>query len=167
MPRYIGVDPGVKGALCLLDTSQHTYEFFPTPSKVDLISPSMVLHWLNTQNIIDNPTRIIGIEDVHSIFGVGAKSNFQFGRYLGQIETICSISKIGIERVQPKVWQKVTGIIFPKGSKPVQRKKIIAAKVLEIYPNANIFGPRGGLADGKADALLIAHYMNLRYGGAK
>jgi len=161
MGYFIGVDPGVKGALCLLDTSNSSCELHLTPRLDPLITATTVLNWI--QSI--PKSRIIGLEDVHSIFGASAKSNFQFGRACGEIAAVCNISGFGVDWVTPKVWQKTVGISFPPKSAPMQRKKITAARVAELYPNAMIFGPKGGLLDGRADALMIAHFMSLKYEG--
>jgi hypothetical protein len=103
------------------------------------------------------------LEEVHSLYGMSAKSNFSFGSAVGRIQTILNISHTGWDLVQPKVWQKEVGIKFPPKSKPAQRKKITAAAVNRLFPGADIYGPKGGLIDGKADALMIAHYCMLRY----
>ena len=112
----------------------------------------------------------VGIEDVHSMGGMSAKSNFQFGRNLGFVETLAHLSSPTVEYVQPKVWQKACGIefIYSKGMSPAQksvlRKQTVAATAQLIYPDAELYGARGGLKDGRADALMIAHFLRLKYG---
>ena len=160
---FIGIDPGSQGALCLLDPSTKRCKFLKLPNNSNLITPREILGFLDSISIED--LQIVGLEEVHSIFGMSAKSNFQFGKALGMIETICRLSSHGLDTVQPKVWQKGVGIKFPTKSKPAIKKRITAQRVQELYPNADIFGPKGGLLDGRADALMIAHYMSLKYAG--
>ncbi len=99
--------------------------------------------------------------------GMNAKSNFQFGRNLGLLEVIIHYAFNEVEYIQPKAWQKACGIKFeyPKKATASQKSKIrketTAARCLELYPNADIYGPRGGLMDGRADALMIAHTLTL------
>lgn len=46
------------------------------------------------------------------------------------------------------------------------KKKTVAAKALQLYPDAELHGPKGGLLDGRADALMIAHFLTIKYGGS-
>jgi len=163
----IGVDPGASGALCSLDSCTKEIKFHSTPQSKNLFdSIGAILNWLSTQHI---PT-IVAIEDVHSMGGMSAKSNFQFGRNLGLIEALIHSWSNQVEYVQPKVWQKACGIsfIYPERLKAIKRGKIrkmtTAARALELYPGADIYGPKGGLKDGRSDALMIAHYLTLKYG---
>jgi hypothetical protein len=48
--------------------------------------------------------------------------------------------------------------------KPADKKKFVASIALQLYPKAPLFGPKGGLLDGRADALMIAHYLSIKYG---
>jgi hypothetical protein len=87
---------------------------------------------------------------------MSAKSNFGFGKNLGIVTAIAKIATNGqaVKTVAPKVWQKYVGVTV--------RGKAIKKQVAEIantlYPTANLYGKRGGLLDGRADALMIAHY---------
>ena len=158
----LGVDPGAQGALCLLDTFDGSCEYFSTPKTKWLTATTRALHqWL----AISESIAYIAIEDVHSMGGMSAKSNFQFGRNLGFLEAIMHLSCNIIEYVQPKIWQEAVGIKFPRGLKPKEKKIFTSKRVLELYPEASIYGPKGGLLDGRADALMIAHYLELKYGG--
>lgn len=111
---------------------------------------------------------MIGIESVHSVFGMSAKSNFTFGYNVGGINMLMESTGIGIDHVTPKVWQKGVGIMAKKPPrKPPELKKAVAGLAARLYPDAPLFGPRGGLLDGRSDSLMIAHYMALKYGGLK
>lgn len=161
MARFVGIDPGAKGALCVVDTTSKHPIFQPTPN---LKCNALTLYqWLLTQHALD-PIHIIAVEDVHSLFGMSAKSNFQFGFNLGQVRTVAEMTEIGVELVQPKVWQKACGITFKKGMSSPEKKRHIAATALQLYPKAKLNGPKGGLLDGRADALMIAHYLTIKYG---
>ena len=164
----LGIDPGSQGALCFLDPSTDHTEFIDTPDTKQL--------WESLQYIEDylkiKAPRYIAIEDVHSLGGMSAKSNFQFGRNLGLIEALihtCNCED-DVIYVQPKFWQKTCEIVFSYRSdmttqqKAKLRKTTIAAKAISLYPDAKIYGPKGGLKDGRSDALMIAHYLKLKYG---
>lgn len=116
---------------------------------------------------LESDIPMIMIEDVHSLHGMSAKSNFQFGRNVGLIHGILAITKIGIDLVAPKVWQKEVGVSVPATIKGAARAKAMKKATAEVckrlYPTVDIYGPKGGLIDGKADALMIAHYCYLKY----
>lgn len=158
MAIILGCDPGAKGAYCLLIPSQELAWFFPTPGG-DML-PGFILETLRSSgaHLCDAAM----IEDVHSIYGMSAKSNFSFGGNVQAAQTVLEILMRGnedlIKKVQPKVWQKAIGITA-KGN---AIKKQVAEVAHSLYPYAQIFGPKGGLLDGRADALMIAHYAYLQ-----
>jgi len=156
---FVGIDPGAKGSFCLLDPIRKTMEFKPTPT-LD-VTAAVIYDWLMNYK---PHIHMIGVEEVHAIFGTSAKSNFSFGFNVGQVRTIASMTGIGVDLVQPKVWQKGCGITFKKGMKAPAKKQLIAATALRLYPSAPLYGPQGGLLDGRADALMIAHHLSLKYG---
>lgn len=154
---YIGIDPGAKGSFCLLVPATKQVAFWPTDGK-----PLEALNWLWRADKELN-VRIIMIEEVHSLFGMSAKSNFSFGYNVGIVNTLSSISEIGVDKVTPKKWQKLVGV----RAKGKEIKKDVAGICERLYPKASIRGPRGGLLDGLSDALMIAHYASLTYNQEK
>ena len=146
--RVCGIDPGANGAICVLDSHGPAHVALLDLGKV---TPFDAYQWLHKQQ-----PNSVWIEDVHSLFGMSAKSNFGFGKNLGIVTAIAKIAINGqtVKTVTPKIWQKYVGVTV--------RGKAIKKQVAEIanilYPVANLYGKRGGLLDGRADALMIAHY---------
>ena len=163
MTTVVGIDPGAKGSLCILDSVTKQILFANTPQGYGDAQSILKAILAEHQR---NPIQIIGIEEVHSIFGTSAKSNFSFGFNVGQIHTLAEMTDIGIDLVQPKVWQASCGIRFKPKMKPADRKKIVGDAAIRLYPSAKIFGPKGGLLDGRADALMLAHHLVIKYGGS-
>jgi hypothetical protein len=161
--RVIGIDPGASGALALLDFHGSSIEFFPMFGPVT--PETAVFKWLKEAD-----ARIIGIEKVTTVKGAAATSNFKFGKNVGAIEAIARCTGTGVDFIAPKAWQKEIGLVIPQKLKGPARTKHIKNEVGRIaqslYPGAEIFGPKGGLLDGRSDALMIAHCMGLKYGGA-
>lgn len=160
----IGVDPGSQGALCALNPSTGATEFHSTPGDKQLVTCAQVADWI--QSISDDyDLRIIGIEDVHAIYGTSAGSNFTFGYNVGVINAIAACSGIGVDHVSPQAWQKSVGVPQKRPRlKGADLKRAIGALAMKLYPSASLTGPKGGLLDGRADALLIAHHFALKYG---
>lgn len=160
--RYIGIDPGTKGALCLLDLSD------PKPLFIDL-NPEKRAAITILDTLRNAPYAVgakVALEDIHSLPGMSAKSNFAFGGMYWRIKTILDCVPLTYELVQPKVWQKAVGAPTRKFlNDEIDLKVAIADLAQGYYPEANLHGPKGGLLDGRSDALMIAHYLRLKYGG--
>jgi hypothetical protein len=149
----LGVDPGEKGAICLLVPSLGRVEFMPTNTV-----PYKLLCWLQAVSDTYNVSLVM-IEDVHSIFGVSAGSNFNFGFNLGLIHGLLEQIHTMKDTVTPKKWQKQLGIT----EKGKGIKKNTFELIQKLYPTAPLTGPKGGLLDGRSDALAIAHYATYFY----
>lgn len=152
---FIGIDPGAKGAFCALVPATGEAVFCKTTD-----NPAKILDWLKQVNT-ECRLRCIMVEEVHSIFGVSAKANFSFGRNLGKVETIALTSGAMVDMIQPKKWQKLVGVKQATKGKAI--KKEVADICGRLYPNISIHGPKGGLDDGKSDALMIAHTCYLTH----
>ena len=104
------------------------------------------------------------LEDVHSLFGMSAKSNFNFGKNLGIVETLLALQDFPLRTVTPKIWQKAVDVeqYVDSNLKGKDRAKALKKGVGQcceaLYPGCDIWGKRGGLMDGRSDALMIAHY---------
>lgn len=153
-PVFIGVDPGAKGYICALRPDLESAEFISNSFE----HPSQIYNQVYEIIQINDCPKIM-IEEVHSIFGMSAKSNFVFGRNVGLIHGILAVTQKGIDVVQPKQWQKAVGV----KAKGKAIKQDVADICKRLYPNINIYGPKGGLLDGKSDSLMIAHYCYLKY----
>ena len=146
-----GIDPGANGAIAVLDSEN--------PDSVELLDLKKntifeVFDWMEGEISSFSPGEI-WVEDIHSMYGMSAKSNFGFGRNLGTILAITELLKgIPPKTVTPKVWQKYIGVT----AKGKAIKKQVAKIAQGLYPTAELHGKRGGLLDGRSDALMIAHY---------
>jgi len=142
---WIGIDPGANGCLCILsDTNIEFYDF----KKIGLMGYKNLLKSIN-------PT-MIALELVRARPGQGVVSMFSMGQRVGELEGLLIGLEKGYIQVRPQEWQKTCKV--PKKS----GKKGIAETMLKMYPSAQLFGPKGGLLDGRADALGLAHHLRTR-----
>ena len=145
-----GIDPGANGAIAVLDSEN--------PDSVALLDlkkrNTVTIHeWLVEE--LDYKPSTFWIEDIHSMFGMSAKSNFSFGKNLGIVTAIAELFNHDLPNtVTPKVWQKYVGVT----AKGKAIKKQVAKIAQYLYPQAELHGKRGGLLDGRSDALMIAYY---------
>ena len=156
----LGIDPGSSGAYCLLFPATRDVLFKPTSN-----NPVDTYAWLEfTKN--NHNLAICMIEEVHAIQGSSAKATFNFGGNVREVNLIPQLVQIPIDKVRPKEWQKFIGLVTPKnlsGSANASKrktyiKKEVSAIASRLYPEAELKGPKGGLLDGRSDALMIAHY---------
>ena len=146
---YIGIDPGAKGCMCLIDNGKAVFMDF---NLKDYSSTLKAFHDTCGTELM------VAIEKVHAMPGQGVSSSFSFGQRLGELEGMLTALQIPYELVAPKDWQKACGI--PAKSD----KKGIASVMQKLYPTAELYGNKGGLRDGRSDALGLAHFIRLKYG---
>jgi hypothetical protein len=85
----------------------------------------------------------------------GSVSVFSTGMGYGVILGVLAGLGMGYEVVAAKTWQTH----FFKGISRTSGTKGMAYRVASgLYPNANLKGPRGGIKDGRVDALLIGQW---------
>ncbi len=145
--RVGGIDPGANGAICVLDTDNPTHVALLDLGKTSIYDTYV---WLEFYQV-----NALWIEDIHSMYGMSAKSNFSFGKNLGTVTTIAELIAGKLPNtVTPKIWQKYIGVT----AKGKAIKKQVAKIAQYLYPRAQLHGKRGGLLDGRSDALMIAYY---------
>ena len=156
---YIGIDPGANGSICVLDrTSSHPMFVSLDPKKH---TASEIIEALEDE--VDPAYCVAALEEVHSLHGMSAKSNFAFGGMFWRARTILEAMYMPYELVQPKAWQKAVGAPSRKFLAEGMDLKVAVADMAQgLYPKAKLHGPRGGLLDGRSDALMIAHYLRLK-----
>ena len=129
-----------------------------------------LLEWIQEVDRVYNLT-VCMIEEVGFIQGSAGKASVTFGRSIERVNIIPEIAELRVDKVRPKAWQKEIGVIVPATmsgpGNAAKRKKFIkdnvASIALRLYPKAELHGPKGGLLDGRSDALMIAHYGFLKY----
>lgn len=175
MKYAVGLDVGRNGAIVIIDENNKTTTYaMPKVNKdeIDIHQIARIINDLKSKTERENIHACI--EDVHSIFGVGASANFQFGRSLGILEGVISALHIPFTKVSPKIWQKEMWL----GISPVQTNtgkktkegnikfktdtkatSLLAAK--RLYPDLDFRATERSKKahDGIVDALLIATFV--------
>lgn len=135
---YLGVDPGVSGAIAGIDEDSHpigTIRFSETWKDVD--------DWLT--DIGDEFSLSAHIEQVASTPQMGVVSSFKFGRSFGFAHGLLVAHGIRHEFVSPGTWQRALRCLS-KGDKNVTKRRAQA-----LWPQIKI-------THAVADALLIAEF---------
>src|SRR5690606_3365079 len=82
---YVGIDPGKSGAIAFVDYQGNLHKWV-IPVIGNDIDGNELYRIINHISTKYRPTFVI--EDVHSVFGAGAGSNFQFGFVCGFIRAM-------------------------------------------------------------------------------
>lgn len=150
---FLGIDPGKGGAACLI--TPHDIEFFDWPESNNYAEVfDKIRSWRGSYY----GELFAHLEKVSAYQGSSATGNFQFGANFGAWNMLLASLAIPFQLVQPKAWQKAVGITNQDGPDTKARAFNVASR---LFPQAIITGPRGGIKDGRADALLIAHSARL------
>ena len=154
--RIIGVDPGLSGAIAILEDNR-VKEIFDMPvmsdgkkNKRQLNSAQLVK--ILKDNIKDHQDTVMVVEQVNAMPGQGVTSMFNFGQTFGAIKGICAALGLPIFFVRPAKWKKYFELI--NSSKDASRTKAI-----EMYPYISEKLSKKKDVN-KSDAILIARYYN-------
>lgn len=156
-PLIVGVDPGISGALVLIDpATMRVWKWADMPTAESngkrSVSATMlaltIAEWSSLASATGRRLEAI-VEEVGAMPGQGVTSMFSFGRSFGVILGVLAGTGVSIQTVRPAVWKKAARISKDKGS---ARK---AAQ--ERFPDsADLFARVKD--DGRAEAALLARW---------
>lgn len=163
---YAGIDPGFTGAIGLMNITGSVVKVWDIPIRrtgprnrhreYDLDKLEPVYRYLARL-----PLLALGIEWPTTRPGEGAERAERFGRGKGYLEAFAHLKRLSYFKIAPNLWKGRLGLPG-KSSTEANRQ---AADLFDIYyPEYGdlIRGPRGGVRDGRCDALLIAHFLRLQ-----
>lgn len=162
MTNYtIGCDPGMQGALSLLSPEARLLDVIDMPS----CPKSATKNWVDAfklNEVIKGWVELCGtipqaaVENVHAMPGNGVSAMFTFGHGLGIVQAVLVCNSIPIHWVTPQSWKKYYNL--------TSEKKVATAKACNLYPQHTdlLVTPRGRCLDGRAEAILIARYLQTK-----
>jgi hypothetical protein len=166
MKTYIGIDVGKTGGVAIL-FEDGTLELHKIPV-VGVSKPQINEHELNRILSLHNGDEsIYALENVTSIRGASAGSNFTFGDTKGLKRGMLVGMGVRFVMVAPKEWQKVAWNGIPVVKKANGRNDTKAISLLasqRIFPGQSFLAtPRSSVPhDGLIDAALIAYYLKTK-----
>jgi len=161
---YIGIDPGINGALAALGKDWQRANVMPivagiaggTKSTLDI---GAIVHWLKTAIHNDllnvNEEVLVGLEKVSAMPKQGITSAFNFGQTYGILKGIVVTLGYPLELVRPQAWKK----IILEGT--LKDKSAAIQYIKQRYPDLNLKATERCRVDhdGMADAICIAAYL--------
>ena len=140
---YVGFDIGVKGAISVIDSDLNCLEMIDYSEHL-ADEFSLIKHKYDVH--------IVVAEKVNAMPDQGVTSMFSFGEKLGEFKGIMNTLGLRHDFVRPSIWMKEYSC--PKDKK--KRKKHLSDAASRLFPLAELYGPRGGIKDGRSDSLLMA-----------
>ena len=158
----IGIDPGLSGAIAVI-INDRTYTAHDVPilevkngkkikCRYNVAAICQLLRQVRDEAHINLVPVEVWLEDVHAMSGQGVTSMFSMGRGLGMYEGIVTSLEMSLNYISPVTWKRK--VMDGQG----KEKDAAVYKAQQLFPAAQLVTPRGRLLDGRAEALLIAHY---------
>ena len=166
MLRIVGIDPGITGAVVVIDNNGEIKRAIRTPilmektkKNYDLSLMREVLRGAQHDAEKEGGTAMVGLEKVHSLPRDGRVGAFRFGMGYGMWQGLLSGLFLPYAEVTPQRWQGRMLAGYPRGDQ-TKTSAVVVAKSLFPYI------PIEYKADwGLADAALIAEYTRRQHLG--
>ena len=155
---YVGIDPGLSGALAVLDHDGNLMAVFETPTTVVKSGKKNRTEYIvsGMVNIINQVTfqgTVFGIERQQAMPGQGVSSMMKIGYGYGLWIGLIAMTGQPYHIITPQAWKKEMMVGMGK------EKAASCVKAQQLFPHGNFFTQRGRAIDGNADATLIALYL--------
>lgn len=150
MNAYLGVDPGLNGALAVLRGAVvKTYDM-PTHTIKGKKRPDIQqLHNILTGIVALDEPRVAIVEDVHSMPKQGVTSSFTFGHVTGVMHSALAAAQIPMHLVSPASWKRAMRLSKDKDAS--------RQRASQLFPTCADQWARKK-DDGRAEAALLAWY---------
>ena len=158
MKYIIGIDPGKKGGIAMLDQDGLVIDvrnMMETPNDILLHLDGLVELG---KKMSDDASFVVYIEKVGGIPGQGASAAFNFGKGCGYLEMALLARRMSTNDVTPQKWQKMysvghSSITKSTAAEKNEHKNKLKAKAQSLFPQ---LGRK--VTKNTCDALLIAEY---------
>ena len=146
MKYVIGIDPGDKGGIAVLDNAHKVIEVIKMPD-----TPLDILEFLRKYNPEETTAYLENVG--HGIPGQSSSATANFARHNGHLEMALMALGFTTEKVTPQKWQKMYQLGKSSDYEKAEWKRRLKAKAQELFPT---LGKKLNLLT--CDALLIALY---------
>ena len=151
--KRIGIDPGLSGAIVIIDDNQIPIEWTMMPTmksgSANRVNASALAAFIRPHLYGDE--RITAyVELVSSMPNQGVASMFSFGHSAGVIQGVLGAFEIPVTMVTPSMWKKRSGLIG-------MDKDASRVKAIQMWPFWRDLDKKGK-GQAFADAALIAKY---------
>jgi len=151
---FIGIDPGISGALVALDQDGLFMDWTLMPVVDNRVDGRGVHEFLSAYS---EYTPMCALEQVAAMPGQGVSSMFKFGESVGIVRGVIHALKVPLLEVRPRAWQLAT-------CGPIEGSKEKAvAYAMDRYPGLD-WPKNKSHRSALADALCMALWLRQRHG---
>ncbi len=155
---YVGIDPGITGAIGILFDKQPGVPEYQGIKDVPtyIIEGKPVYNFLDMYKMLANLSKLfqvhLTLEKQQAMPKQGVSSTFQIGRGYGAWEALCWATTPEFDIVSPRKWKKALGL--------TSDKDVSRLKAISLYPSLEPM-LRRKKDHNRAEAILLAHYTKL------
>jgi crossover junction endodeoxyribonuclease RuvC len=151
---YVGIDPGITGAIGLLIDDVMGVVDVPTFTKLDGKTDYDFYKMFKLLGAVGmSSSRVyLSLEKQQAMPKQGVSSTFGIGRGYGAWEALCWATTPDFEIVSPRKWKKALGL--------TNDKDVSRLKAISLYPSLEPM-LRRKKDHNRAEAILLAHYTKL------
>lgn len=146
--KRIGIDPGISGALALLDDNLALLDVLDMP----IMALSKTKRQVNAAELAKILSKwkdaTAYVEKVSAYPGQGVTAMFNFGMSYGTLLGVLGALQIPVVLVSPQSWKKKAGILG-------KEKDMSRTKAQQLYPEADLARKKDC---GRAESILIARF---------
>jgi crossover junction endodeoxyribonuclease RuvC len=160
---YIGIDPGLSGAIAVINDTDNSVQLFDTPTTVvksgkknnNVYVESEIVKILsfyptdNTKVGLEKQFPMAGRDGRSQGLSSTFKTGYGFGMWVGMLSAL----KLPFDLLTSQKWKKA--MLDGMG----KEKAASCVRAQQLYPDCELFTLRGRALDGRGDALLIATYI--------
>ena len=152
MPRYLGIDPGLSGALAIVETINGL------PLLVDTIDMPSIGTGAKARVDVIAAAKWIGkhapsaayVERAQAFPGQGASSGFSYGRAVGAIEAVVALCSVPMILVEASAWKRRLHL-------PGKDKEAGRQRALQLFPSQHdLLGRKRDHGRAEAALLIVA-----------
>ena len=132
-PAILGIDPGAKGAIAMIQPMVETWDLPESPA--DLFD---LLHALK------GTAAVVYLEKAQSMPGMGVAGAFNYGKGYGRVEGVLAALRVSVRTVSPSMWKRTMGVTADKAE--------CRTLARQLFPEARI------TRSDHAEALLLAEW---------
>lgn len=156
MSYFLGIDPGLSGALAFFDPVSNDLQVMDMPTHTITVNAKKKRRLdLNSLDVIFSSmlavkTTIAVIENVNAMPKQGVTSSFNFGFTAGALNAFLAAKRIPFVSVAPATWKKIMRVTSDKDA---TRRE--ASRLMPMHADKW----RQVKDDGRAEAALLAYYL--------
>lgn len=182
---YFGIDPGISGAVARIVDGHCCVVDMPTKKKkinfIELVET--IISKIEEVQVTAGTYDIRIAVEKQSFFKEDGKpaiwtNAMGYATILNALTVVNMTHPLSVQIVKAQTWKAKFGLLVTasevlavsKGGRSAiknMKKRKTEAKVNLLYPDADIYGPRKGLRDGRSDAIMIATWMATIDGGSE